>query len=231
MKQIIMTLDTETADLTGNVYDIAFVVHEKDGTILETYTALVDEIFTDAKKMMGAFYASKLFTHYSKMLSDQSIRFASWSDIVANIRRACAQHSVTTVAAYNLGFDRRVMRNTHRELGNTAPILHPNIKQLDIWQFACETKLSQATYKKLARDAGWVSSAGNIKTGAEYAYRFCSGDHGFIEDHTALSDALIEVDILAACFATKKKIPYNIVNAHPWRIVNNDNQKNHSSAI
>ena len=68
MKQIIMTLDTETADLTGNVYDIAFVVHEKNGTILETYTALVDEIFTDAKKMMGAFYASKLFTHYSLSL-------------------------------------------------------------------------------------------------------------------------------------------------------------------
>ena len=41
MKQIIMTLDTETADLTGNVYDIAFVVHEKNGTILETYTCLL----------------------------------------------------------------------------------------------------------------------------------------------------------------------------------------------
>ena len=230
MKQIIMTLDTETADLTGNVYDIAFVVHEKNGTILETYTALVDEIFTDAKKMMGAFYASKLFTHYSKMLADQSIRFASWSDIVANIRRAIDQHGVTTIAAYNLGFDRRVMRNTHRDLGFTDAICPP-LKQLDIWQFACETKLSQATYKKIARDLGWVSAAGNIKTGAEYAYRFCSGDHGFIEDHTALSDALIEVDILAACFATKKKIPYNIVNGHPWRIVNNDNQKNHSSAI
>ena len=220
MKQVIMTLDTETADLTGNVYDIAFVVHTKDGTILETYNALVDEIFTDAKKMMGAFYASKLFTHYSKMLADSRIGFASWGSIVAEIQRAINEHGVTTIAAYNLGFDRRVMRNTHRALGYDGAICPSGLQQLDIWQFACETKLSQATYKKLALDSGWVSSAGNIKTGAEYAYRFCSGDFGFIEDHTALSDALIEVEILAACFATKKKIPYNIVNGSPWRIVN-----------
>ena len=220
MKERLMTLDTETADLTGHVYDIAFVVHEKDGTIIETYNALVDEVFTDAKKMMGAFYASKLFTHYSKMLAAGSVGFANWADIVANIQRAISDHNVKTVCAYNLGFDRRVIRNTHKSLGFSGAICPP-VKQLDIWQFACETKLSQATYKKLALDAGWVSSAGNIKTGAEYAYRFCSGDHGFIEDHTALSDALIEVDILAACFATRKKIPYNIVNAQPWRIVNN----------
>lgn len=219
-KQAILTLDTETADLTGSVYDIAFAVHTRDGEILETYNALVDEIFTDAKKMMGAFYASKLFTHYSKMLADGRIGFAPWGSIVAEIQRVIEQHNVTTIAAYNLGFDRRVMRNTHKALGYSGAICPAGLQQLDIWQFACETKLSQATYKKLALNAGWVSSAGNIKTGAEYAYRFCSGDHGFIEDHTALSDALIEVDILAACFATKKKIPYNIVNAQPWRIVN-----------
>ena len=221
-KQAILTLDTETADLTGSVYDIGFAVHTREGEILETYNALVDEIFTDAKKMMGAFYASKLFTHYSKMLADGRIGFAPWWSIVAEIQRAIAEHNVTTIAAYNLGFDRRVMRNTHRALGYEGAICPAGLQQLDIWQFACETKLSQATYKKLARDAGWVSAAGNIKTGAEYAYRFCSGDFGFIEDHTALSDALIEVDILAACFATKKKIPYNIVNAQPWRIVNDN---------
>ena len=83
-----------------------------------------------------------------------------------------------------------------------------------------ETKLSQARYKEIARELGWVSAAGNIRTGAEYAYRFCSGDFGFIEDHTALSDAVIETEIMAACYACKKSVPYGIMNAQPWRIVN-----------
>ena len=94
------------------------------------------------------------------------------------------------------------------------------VKVLDIWQFACETKLSQKAYANIARAMGWVSPAGNIKTGAEFAHRYCSGDHSFIEDHTALSDARIEVEILAECFRQKKRVPYGVVNASPWRIVN-----------
>ncbi|NDC96566.1 hypothetical protein EB077_14780, partial [bacterium] len=97
---------------------------------------------------------------------------------------------------------------------------HANFKLLDIWQFACEVRLSRRTYKSLATSMGWVSDAGNLRTGAEYAYRFCSGDHGFVEDHTALSDARIEVAILAECFKQKKQIPYGKINQAPWKLVN-----------
>ena len=218
--QKILVLDTETADLTGSVYDVGFVIADRKGKISQTYNALVEEIFTDAKTMMGAFYAGKLFTHYSKMLADAEIGFASWADIVEAIQTAIDSHNVATIAAYNLGFDRRVMRATHKQLGYTGSICPAGLNQLDLWQFACETRLSQTTYKNLAHQRGWVSAAGNIRTGAEYAYRFCSGDHGFIEDHTALSDAIIETDILTACYACKKSVPYGIMNAQPWRIVN-----------
>lgn len=221
--QKILVLDTETADLTGSVYDVGFVIADRKGKIYQTYNALVEEIFTDAKTMMGAFYAGKLFTHYSKMLADAEIGFASWADIVEAIQTAIDSHNVATIAAYNLGFDRRVMRATHKQLGYTGSICPAGLNQLDLWQFACETRLSQTKYKNLAHNRGWVSAAGNIRTGAEYAYRFCSGDHGFIEDHTALSDALIETDIMASCFACKKTIPYGIINAQPWRLVNEKN--------
>jgi len=91
---------------------------------------------------------------------------------------------------------------------------------LDIWQFACETKLSQKRYRSIALDQGWVSPAGNIKTGAEFCYRYVGGDWAFVEDHTALSDVRIEVEILAECFRQKKPVPYNVINGAPWRIVN-----------
>ena len=57
----------------------------------------------------------------------------------------------------------------------------------------------------------------------------------FIEDHTALSDAIIETQILASCFAQKKRIPYGKINAQPWRLVQdkaNENDSNiHGSKI
>ena len=223
-KKSIMVLDTEACDLAGNVYDVGYTITNRKGEVLSTFNALVLEIFTDASKMMGAFYAKKLFTHYAPMLNRSEVALMPWADIVAQIRYDMALYNVNVVSAYNLGFDRRVMRQTDALLrgGNGQnPIIEKGVELLDIWQFACETKLSQVTYKELARSRGWVSAKGNIRTGAEYAYRFCAGDHGFIEDHTALSDALIETDILAACYACKKTVPYGIINAQPWRIVNN----------
>ena len=217
-RKIILVLDTETCDLQGHVYDVGYTIADRKGVILTRKNWLVEEIFTDPNKMMGAFYARKLFSHYAPMLDAGTISLAPWSKIVAEMQTDVDAFGVNVLAAYNLGFDRRVMRQTNDLLG-LGPILPP-MEQLDIWQFACETKLSQKAYKRIAEENGWMSSAGNIKTGAEFAYRFCSGDFGFIEDHTALSDAIIETKIMADCFATKRKVPYGIVNGSPWRIVN-----------
>ena len=218
---MIMTFDTETADLSGNVYDFGCAIHNRKGEIVATYNALVRETFTDPDKMMGAFYARKLFTHYAPMLEAGEIKIVRWADIVERVRHLIDTYNVKTLAAYNLGFDMRVMRHTGSVLGSR--LLHrSDFKLLDIWQFACEARLAKKTYKKIAREQGWVSKAGNLRTGAEYAYRFCSGDFGFIEDHTALSDALIEVEILANCFRQKGKVPYGVYNQSPWRLVNPD---------
>ena len=220
-KNMVLVLDTETCDLQGNVYDVGYTIANKKGEIFAEYNSLVEEVFTDAKKMMGAFYAKKLFTHYAPMLDRGEISISPWADIVEKMQSDISDYGVNILAAYNLGFDRRVMRQTNNLLGNGKPIC-PKLQQLDLWQFACETKLSQKSYAKIARKLGWVSPAGNIKTGAEFAYRFCSGDFGFIEDHTALSDAIIETKIMADCFSQKKRVPYGIINGAPWRIVNNN---------
>jgi len=182
------------------------------------YNSLVQEVFTNADKMMGAFYAKKLFTHYSHMLQDGAIRMAAWETVAATVRQMAADHDVKTVAAYNLGFDQRVLRNMGQDFG-TAPLFADDMRTLDLWQFACEVRLNNNAYRKIATAQGWVSPKGNIKTGAEFAHRFLSGDFGFIEDHTALSDAQIEAAIMAECFKSKKRIPYNVINAMPWRMV------------
>ena len=218
----IATIDTETVGLQGDVYDIGYCIHNKRGDIVLERNWLVEENFTNPKKMMGAFYAGKHFSHYARMLQDGEIRLTPWAEIVGIMRADFLAHGVNVVAAYNAGFDFRVLKQTHQSLGGEGAILQSPVKILDIWQFACETKLSQKAYANIARSQGWISPAGNIKTGAEFAHRYCSGDLSFIEDHTALSDARIEVAILAECFKQKRRVPYGIVNAQPWRIVNSN---------
>jgi hypothetical protein len=172
--------------------------------------------------MMGAFYAGKIFSHYIPELDEQKIRIKDWAYIVDQINTVIADFDVETIAAYNLGFDSRVMGGTHRDLGNTGKVLERKLNMLDLWQFACEAKLNTNKYRKTATEQGWITPAGNIRTGAEFAYRYIFDDHNFIESHTALHDAQIETEIMERCFKTKKKIPYGIINAHPWRIVQRD---------
>ena len=219
-KNTFATIDTETVGLEGHVYDIGYCIHDKRGNIALERNWLVEENFTNPKKMMGAFYAGKHFTHYARMLQDGLITLKPWAEIVEQLSADIEAHFVDVIAPYNAGFDFRVMAQPHADLGYSGKVLDSALEILDIWQFACETKLSQKAYATIARDMGWVSPAGNIKTGAEFAHRYCSGDHSFIEDHTALSDAQIEVAILAQCYAQKKRVPYGKINGQPWRIVN-----------
>jgi hypothetical protein len=219
MENRLIVIDTETADLTGSVYDVGYCIANVKGEILIERNWLVEEVFTDAKKMMGAYFAKKMFTHYARMLQDGEIKMVKWQVIVDHMRWDFRDYKVNIIAAYNLSFDRRVLANTHRMLGNNRPILPP-VKQLDLWRFACESKLNTKLYKRLCEQLGWKSDANNYKTTAEHAYRYISSQWYFEEDHTALSDARIETQIMASCYAAHKKVPYNIVDSMPWKIVN-----------
>ena len=54
-KKTILTLDTETVGLEGHVYDVGYCITNKRGDILAERNWLVEENFTNAKRMMGAF--------------------------------------------------------------------------------------------------------------------------------------------------------------------------------
>jgi len=216
----IMVLDVETASFNSAVYDVGYTIATVKGEILQARNWLVKEIFTNAGLMMDAFFAKKMFTHYAEMLQNGVVKLTPWCDIVNAMRLDCMRYNVNILAAYNLAFDRRVMANTHKGMGYSTPILPNPLKQLDLWRFACESKLDSWAYREIAVINEWVSEAGNIFTKAEHAYRYISGDWDFDEDHTALSDAIIETEIMAACYRAHKTVPYNIVDNQAWRIVN-----------
>ena len=216
----IIVLDSETSKLTGGVYDVGYCIANKKGKIMQERNWLVQETITNSDSMMGAFFAGKTFTRYIPMLDSGTITLKPWLEIIDQMNQDILDFKVNILAAYNLAFDRRVMAQTHIELGHTGKVLRSSLKQLDLWRFVCESKLDCRLYKEIAVQQGWTSEAGNIRTTAEHAYRYLSQDYEFYESHTALDDARIETAIMAFCFAAHKKIPYGIVDGQAWKIVN-----------
>ena len=76
---------------------------------------------------------------------------------------------------------------------------------IDIWGVACKYLLNNSKYKNMCLREGKISPSGlYFTTNAEVAMQYLSQRFDFIEDHTALSDAEIETEILFTCLKRGK---------------------------
>ena len=89
---------------------------------------------------------------------------------------------------------------------------------IDIWRVACENLLNTDKFKNYAFERGYLTKTNYPQTSAEIAFRYIFYQDGFIEEHTAYSDACIESAILAKIFQGKQKVNTGIV-PFPFRII------------
>jgi DNA polymerase III epsilon subunit-like protein len=225
-----LVADTESCGL-GNkayVFDFGYVISNRKGKIFQERNFLVSEILTDPSIMLGALYnpdwrammGGKIFSHYIPAIGRQDVVLTKWRDVLQVMRDDILTYNVDVFSAYNLRFDLGAMNTTHKKL--TEKKL--NFQRLDLlclWEFACITVCRSRLYHDIAReqgpDTGWITPANNVRTTAEKVYAFLSGNHGFIESHTALHDAQIETEILHRLLARKTAIPYNVLDHMPWQ--------------
>lgn len=228
-KRFLVT-DTESTGLGSKafVFDIGYVISNRRGKIFCERNFLVTEILTNPRIMLGALYnkewrammGGKLFHYYIPAINSGVLCLTKWRDVLAVLREDILTYEVDVFVAYNLPFDLGAMNKTHRLITEK----NLNFSRLDLlclWEFACitvcRTRLYHDTARALGKDAGWITPANNVRTTAEKVYAFLSGEHGFIESHTALHDAQIETEILHRLLARKTPIPYNVVGYMPWR--------------
>jgi len=213
-------VDTETIGIENPlVYDFAVSIVDRNGHVYEDYNVLIGDVITDASLMKDAFYHKKVYTHYIPMLSAGLVKLAHWDTAIAKFRSMLAIHNVGAVCAYNMNFDVGAMWKTHLRFGNDKNNLTGGeYQRLCLWRFVVDAILSRPKYQKIATELGWFkSSTGNVITNAEKAYAYISGEWGFCEDHTAMSDVRIETEILLACLKQKGKIPYDVLKTNPWK--------------
>lgn len=88
----------------------------------------------------------------------------------------------------------------------------------DLWGIACRELLNNKNYKKYCFENKRLTASGlYFSTTAESAFQYITKDFEFSEDHTALSDALIEAKILAKVL--KKRGITAEIEAFPFRIL------------
>ena len=219
-KKLFMVVDVETAGGFDNpmVYDIGFAICDKKGNVYESFSYIIDEVFSNRKLMDTAYYAIKV-PRYLADIANGTRTVVPFSVARDTFNQMIEKYNVGTVCAYNLKFDANALGNTSRKLGVAEKFLTKKVDMLCIWSLACELLYTQKMFRTVAEKQGWVSDKGNLKTSAEIGHRYITCEYDFEEEHTGLEDVLIEVGILAKCFSQHKAHKSGIL-PNPWRIPN-----------
>ena len=220
-KKYLMVLDVETtnnnmekgAKNDGLVYDIGFVVCDKQGNIYCKRSYAVQEIFDWTELMSTAYYYKKLPKYYERLANNKMYKNSIWH-IRKVIKEIMQIFNITEVYAYNANFDYTTLNNTVRYLsGSACRWFFPYGTQIcDIWNIACQVLGTQKTFQ-------WENIRNvnnNLITNAERMFGYCE-QIDFEEEHTGLADAVVESQILARCFKSHKSINKKI-NRACWRI-------------
>lgn len=219
----IMVFDTETVNDCGHplVHDIGWVCLDKALNVTRKRRFLVAEFHQLGKNLL---YNNEFYSQYSKEyhIARKEVDILPWKDIRDILLADMRQCKISTIAAYNIGFDYRALSTTemffNRGLNDRFLKSIDSKTILDLWYLACSTVLDTDKYREWCLKNNALSEKGNFKTSAESCYRYLFGSD-YIEAHTALSDAIDEARILQYIVENcKGDFTYGL-QGQPWRLV------------
>jgi DNA polymerase III epsilon subunit-like protein len=222
-------LDTETVLQPGArqvrgehslVYDLSYIIYDnRTNEPLVRRSSVICEVFCNTSLMASAFYGQKRDSFYKPAMRAGKIAHLHFADVRAQFIHDCEQFGVREVYAYNIKFDLAALKNTCEIISNNiqAEFFSPNLKFVDIWDYAGAKITSTKKYVKWCVDNCYFSnSCKNPSTSAETVARYLdilAPDE--CEQHTALADCELEHAILLACKKRHSKKPKTYGNG--WR--------------
>lgn len=224
-KTYFITLDTETtadrtpeenqklgASMKKYIYDFGYTIADKNNTNMKREW-LVQEIFENEELMSNAYYSNKK-AMYDKRLKEGSITLKPFAEIIKILQKDVQDWDIKMFGAFNVSFDVDALMQTTNLIypkifpmywkttksGKIAPdtmkfvqknILKKDIEIVDIWTLSCKVLCNQKTFQAYYKQKG----KRGIKSNAEIIYNYINDTNDFVEEHTALADAIIETEI------------------------------------
>jgi hypothetical protein len=220
-KELYLVIDTETCNSIEQPlpYDIGYAICDRYGNIFLKRSFVVAEMFIDRQDLMQSAYFAEKIPQYWEDIKQGKREVRTLWQIRKTLHKDMKDFKVKKVGAYNMGFDKRALNNITRYATKSwCRWFFPfGTEYFCIWNMACQVILNSSSYVKYALKYGLVSEKDNLLTSAECCYRFLKKNIDFLESHTGLEDVEIEIEIMAKCFSTHKKMNKEIYSAC-WRL-------------
>lgn len=196
-----LMIDTETTNSIDDpiCYDIGFAVIDAEGTIYETHSYVVADVFLDDELMSSAFFADKV-PQYWEDIKNGTRKLRRFKTIRSIVYDVCRQYDIKVAVAHNARFDNRSLNLTQRFLTSSKYryFLPYGVEFWDTLKMARKIFKGE-DYDTFCYENEYLTKRGCKRYTAEILYRFLTGDNDFIESHTGLEDVMIEKEIFIYC--------------------------------
>jgi hypothetical protein len=195
------TLDTETvggASKPLGFYHLGGIIHDRQGEVTGCFNYIVAEMLP---YVLNDDYAKKNIGLYFKMLLEGTATLIDTQENAIKVVNSTLNfYNVNVMTAYNSGFD--YCKTICAELLEGREFI-------DLWLMALETICYKASFKRFCAESRRYNNKGNCKTNAETVFAYLTNAPNYCEEHTALEDSKIELEIFKACIKSHKKFTPN----------------------
>ena len=195
------TLDTETVGGATNplgFYHLGGIIHDRQGKITGCFNYVIAEMLPF---VLEDNYAKKNLPLYFEMLRDGTATLIdTQAHAIEVVNSTLEFYNVNVMTAFNSGFD--YCKTMCAELLEDREFI-------DLWLMALECICQKASYKKFCAESGRYNNKGSCRTNAESVFAYLTDNPNYCEEHTALEDSKIELEIFNACIKSHKKFTPN----------------------
>ena len=223
-KEKFIVLDTE--GMSGKIpYNIGFIVADRYGKIYKSYSfALPENIYvnicqcakTQQAVEMTAKNVQEILQDFGKSRRKRKYKCVANKWIINLLLKTIQRTKIKKIHAYNVTFDKTCLKNL---FGERFEELEKVVEFIDIIPIILHTKLLTKRYVDFCIENNFLTERGYIQTKADTVHKYLTNNLTFEEEHTGLSDVLIEYQILLSGFNTHKKIDSTPCQA--WRVLDN----------
>lgn len=211
----VMIFDTETTSLIKPFcYNNGYIVADSEtGAIYEKKDFVIEQIWHNLPLFESAYYAEKR-PIYIKRMKARAVKMIKFGYMCREMAKDIKKYSIEYAFAYNSNFDEKVFNFNCDWFKCINPFDNVEIK--DIRGYAHKFLINK-DFKAFCERHELFTDSGNYSTTAETIYKYLTNKIDFVEEHTALSDSIIEWEILKECinkggrieetYPSKKSIP------------------------
>lgn len=190
----ILVFDTETVDVEhAFCYNVGYTIvniETREKLLKRDY--VIEQVWENKMLFSTSYYAEKKQL-YINALRGRKASIKHWGHTMQRMIKDIQEFNVEFAYAFNSPFDVRVF-DFNSEWFKTSNALD-YVKTIDIRGLINKLLFSEE-YQAFCEENNLFTESGNYSGNAETLTKFIRQDIDFVEDHTALSDSLIEADII-----------------------------------